>query len=61
MILWYIVYKLSHARVQGGERIRKSHFVKGDELVKYRFEDSKTLYELFQRGKRESSELRNLS
>ena len=50
-----------HAYIQGGERIRKSHFVKGDELVKYRFEDSKTLYELFQRGKRESSELRNLS
>lgn len=30
--------------------------MKGDELVKYRFEDAKTLYQCFQRGKRESSE-----
>lgn len=40
----------------GGERIRKSHFVKGDEPVSYRFEDARTLYEIFQRGKRESKD-----
>ena len=35
--------------------------MKGDELVKYRFEDAKTLYECFQRGKRESSKLTRAS
>ena len=40
---------------QGGERIRISHFCKKGELVSHRFDDARTLYECFQRGKRESS------
>lgn len=38
----------------GGERV--SHFAKDGNLLSYRFEDAKTLYEGFQRGKRESND-----
>ena len=34
--------------------------MKDDEPVSYRFEDARTLHEIFQRGKRESSKLQKL-
>ena len=42
--------------MQGGERARRSPFQKTDELMHTYYEDAKTLYECFQRGKRASSE-----
>ena len=41
---------------QGKEHVRKSALSKSEELTKWHFEDSKTVYECFQRGKRESGE-----
>ena len=45
-----------HSPPQGEEHIRKSALVKSEELTKWLFEDSKTVYECFQRGKRVSGE-----
>ena len=42
--------------VQGGERARKSPFQKTDNLMEFFYDDAKTLYQIFQRGKRESGE-----
>lgn len=59
--LCHVAIAIQAVQIQGGERIRKSHFVKGDEPVSYRFEDARTLHEIFQRGKRESSKFNTIT
>lgn len=47
--------------VQGGEGIRRSLLMEGDQPITYYYHDACTLYELFLRGLRESSEFRAFS
>ena len=42
--------------LQGGERARRSPYQKSEEPMRWFFDDAKTLYECFQRGKSVSSE-----
>lgn len=51
-----LTVSFNHSCRQGGDHVRISHLVKDNELIRYRFDDAKTLYECFQRGKRVSSE-----
>lgn len=52
---------LPHNLVQGGEGIRRSLLMEGDQPITYYYHDACTLYELFLRGLRESSEFRTFS
>ena len=49
-----LAYKLAHFFLQGGVRV--SQYAKDGKLIEYIEEDSRTVYELFQRGLRVSSE-----
>lgn len=45
-----------YPNLKGGEGIRRSLLMESDELITYYYHDARTLYELFIRGLRESSE-----
>lgn len=56
-IYFVSLYLLMYYFLQGGEGVRRSLLLEGEKPITYYYPDALTMYEVFLRGLRESSEL----